>query len=783
MQEVWCDRVKMETRYRGTRRPTVEKVTSRRFEGVNFVPNETVAEKEYQYQDLKRLKNANSYISGVPMLALLTDHTEQDDTIMKIFQPISDDLEQDCAPLTPSLSVENEGMFDKTDLAPKLLQVTDQFDWNQKDLHVPGLSLLGTNQSMDKISLVPDLPPLEEERDWLETFKKSEFQTPGQPDYRQGPPDLNSYTSLQPESEDSFVSVQTKKGFSRGSRVLSVPKEDLNYNFVQHELRQSQQVNFFIPNTVQYTTKSALNQFVQKLPDLPSGTHGCIVEEGYNPDCQQYMENIHFVSERRLGSGSFGIVDLVVDSTSNKKLVRKQVEKSQMQAGEIIIPLNLNSVHVSKIIGLIQRQTNDGVKMELLLEYAGTGLNNYLIQDGNILTPDQIWQLTKQALEGLAHIHKYGMIHLDVKPENLCIQDANDSLQLKITDFGSAKLPYEDINFTGWTPEYMAPESCQYFLQMMHNLPFGLEQGDITGKVDVFALFLVIGYMYGKKHVLLSLVTQGRGNYHRLTVQEKKDHQTRLIVMLASSNGENVDALINDSCDLDMRELLKKMSCPKETRLTAREALDIVERRKQIQQQVQRDKEIKLQMHQQQQERREKLAEFHYQVPDLDKIGLPATVMTELNCERSLIKDRLREKLLPYKKMSRSEVPKTPMTPVEEMKMLQIRTGKSRGKGVEEQGQYKLPFEMIREEPSIPMTVETGRTSYVTTRHSIERTRPLPVVTTPVDTRRMPIPAVLGAQLSIPGAKRDYENFIDLKTQKQDCAELQGNIPNVLFDI
>ena len=67
----------------------------------------------------------------------------------------------------------------------------------------------------------------------------------------------------------------------------------------------------------------------------------------------------------------------------------------------------------------------------------------------------------------------------------------------------------------------------------MQNVKFGLGQEDITGKVDVFALFLVIGYMYEKKHVLLSLITQGKGNYHGLAANLKKELQIQLIVMVS----------------------------------------------------------------------------------------------------------------------------------------------------------------------------------------------------------------------------------------------------------
>lgn len=749
--------------------------TARMDKGMDFFPDE----QEKQYQDLKWLKNVSLFSpQGLRF-------PSPEDSSVKAVQPLIDDLEQDCLPLVPGLPTEDRVTHDKTDLGSD--------DWRQKPFLVPDLSLLQTNENFDKTSLIPDLPPPEEELDELTTHKKQVLWTPD--DRHVLAP--KSFGVFQPISEDAFVSIQTKKG----CKVPSGPREELNYSFMQNELKQSQQVNHFVPRTVQYSTKQALKELVEQLPNLPTGTHGCIVEEGYNPDCQEYIENVHFITEKWLGNGSFGRVDLIIDSTSNKKVVRKQVEKSQMQVGEVIIPLNLNSDHVTKIIGLIQRQNGDAMKIELLLEYAGPSLNQYLIQEGNSLTPDQIWKLTKQALSGLAHIHTYGMIHLDVKPENLCIQVTEDKLLLKVTDFGSAKLPYEDINFNGWTPEYMAPESCQYFLQMAHKVQYSLGPEDITGKVDVFALFLVIGYMYSKKHVLLALMTHGKGSYGGLTAEEKRNIQTQLIMMLATSNGTDLDALIHDSCDLDMRDLLKEMSGPRENRVTAREALAIVEKREQIQLQMQREKELKLQMLQEQWQRKLKVVESTYIVPAQEETNLPATV-GEMSFERSIIKDKLREKLLPYKKSPRPEAPKTPLTPVEEMKLLQIKTEKTKSRPVPEKAQYKPslktireqqhhkpPLNMIREEQSFPMTETQAAVRQIT-----EPVRPpkASLITTSKNSGRMPVPALLMTQPSSSAVKMDYssfidlstqnDGFIDLKTQKQEFAELQGNIPNILFD-
>ena len=130
------------------------------------------------------------------------------------------------------------------------------------------------------------------------------------------------------------------------------------------------------------------------------------------------------------------------------------------------------------------------------------------------------------------HEDRFSHVDLIFPAENMLIQDINGFLHLKITDFGSAKLPYNGIVFIGWTPEYMAQESCQYFLQTKHDFKYGLTEDDITGKVDVFALFLVILYMYSKKHVLLSLMTNGKGSYSGYSLEERQAIHMQLIVMV-----------------------------------------------------------------------------------------------------------------------------------------------------------------------------------------------------------------------------------------------------------
>ncbi|MEM9954664.1 MAG: protein kinase [Chloroflexota bacterium] len=109
----------------------------------------------------------------------------------------------------------------------------------------------------------------------------------------------------------------------------------------------------------------------------------------------------------------------------------------------------------------------------LVMQYVDGGTLEDLIELGPMNVP-KVEKLVRSIASGLDYAHGKGVIHRDIKPGNILLQDNHPLL----ADFGMVKMVSGDANLTGTsivgTPSYMAPEQGQ-----------GL---DVDQRVDVYAL-------------------------------------------------------------------------------------------------------------------------------------------------------------------------------------------------------------------------------------------------------------------------------------------------------
>ena len=105
---------------------------------------------------------------------------------------------------------------------------------------------------------------------------------------------------------------------------------------------------------------------------------------------------------------------------------------------------------------------NEGEFYYLILEYVeGMTLKDYMIKNPRIPI-ETIVYIAKQIAAGLSHAHQNGIIHRDIKPQNILM---NENLTCKITDFGIARA-YGDTTLTQTnqmlgTVYYLSPEQAR----------------------------------------------------------------------------------------------------------------------------------------------------------------------------------------------------------------------------------------------------------------------------------------------------------------------------------
>ncbi|XP_069110902.1 probable serine/threonine-protein kinase DDB_G0277165 [Argopecten irradians] len=308
-------------------------------------------------------------------------------------------------------------------------------------------------------------------------------------------------------------------------------------------------VTKFRPGFTVYGTKNALVDMVLQMVALPDEETGIFTKQSFWFLSSEDRREV--IRKKMLGRGTFGKVNLYVHDDTD--YVSKQMITSDFQKNEVVLTAKLNSPYIVQTYGLVVRNKIP----EIIMEYGGQSM----LQMARLrrFQDRDVWDLTYQGLCGLQYLDECDIRHNDIKPDNILLMTDGNQYLLKIADFGAAKTADEKNDMVGWTIEYLSPERAWIVLlaKFPHQLtPTGLEESDISGKADIFALALTMMYAYERAHVLIKHITKG-DNFYR-EEDKQQEHQVNILVELCS-NHDLALSLMPKSVSTDMRFVLNKM--------------------------------------------------------------------------------------------------------------------------------------------------------------------------------------------------------------------------------
>lgn len=174
-----------------------------------------------------------------------------------------------------------------------------------------------------------------------------------------------------------------------------------------------------------------------------------------------------FRLDQLIGVGGMAVVYKATDVSVNNQIYAIKMLKEEVASDEVVVKRFKNECRAESmlnhrnIVSVHEVNTKGEIKY-MVMEYVyGITLKNYLVGNNGPLAFDEIISYTVQILRALRVAHKEGIIHRDIKPQNIMVLEDG---KIKVMDFGIAKLPNaETVTVTDkavGTVYYMSPEQA-----------------------------------------------------------------------------------------------------------------------------------------------------------------------------------------------------------------------------------------------------------------------------------------------------------------------------------
>lgn len=169
------------------------------------------------------------------------------------------------------------------------------------------------------------------------------------------------------------------------------------------------------------------------LSTLGSGAHSSILHVRRSADAKQYALKV-----------------VPIDGKDEHKFLDQA--RHEFRVGQMLDHANLLKLYA---LETEKDWTFQVRKVHLLVEY----VNGKPLDAAPALSVPQLLQVFRAVADGLVHMHKRGVFHADLKPNNIMLSRTGE---VKVIDFGLAWIKGERKDRIQGTPEYIAPETAQH---------------------------------------------------------------------------------------------------------------------------------------------------------------------------------------------------------------------------------------------------------------------------------------------------------------------------------
>ncbi|HWF71725.1 MAG TPA: Stk1 family PASTA domain-containing Ser/Thr kinase [Solirubrobacteraceae bacterium] len=168
----------------------------------------------------------------------------------------------------------------------------------------------------------------------------------------------------------------------------------------------------------------------------------------------------------RLGSGGMADVFCAEDQQLGRKVALKLLHRRFAEDPGFVERFRREAQAAAglqhpNVVSVYDRGSHDDTYY-IVMEYLPGRTLKQLIRDEAPLDPVRAIDITIQILKAARFAHRRGVIHRDLKPHNVMVED--DSDHIKVTDFGIARAGASDMTETGsimGTAQYLSPEQAQ----------------------------------------------------------------------------------------------------------------------------------------------------------------------------------------------------------------------------------------------------------------------------------------------------------------------------------